>query len=198
MPSLGSRPHSRYLKLDLRVSYARIPGVKGFTIRRAELADAPVLAETVRQGFESYREFLPPGWDPPPEEFERSRIEERLSADAWCLIAFAGDEPAGHVALLPAREETGESEDRLLIPGLAHLWMLFVRRPWWGSGLAPHLLSLAVAEAAHRGFSEMRLFTPHGQVRARRFYEREGWSTNGIAMPEPMLGLDLVEYRRRV
>jgi len=180
----------------LRVSYARIAGVEGFKIRPAELTDAAVLAETVRQGFETYREFLPPGWDPPPDEFERSRIEERLRADAWCRMAFADVDPAGHVAFLPARERTGEPVEDALIPGLAHLWMLFVRRPWWGSGLAPHLLSLAVAEAADRGFSQMRLFTPHGQLRARRFYEREGWSTDGVAMPEPMLGLDLVEYRR--
>jgi GNAT superfamily N-acetyltransferase len=167
--------------------------VDALTIRPAELADSPVLAETVRQGFETYRAFLPPGWDPPPEEFERSRIEERLDAGAWCRMAFAGAEPAGHVAFLAARERTGE---RAVIPGLAHLWMLFIRRPWWGSGLAPHLLSLAVAEAADREYSEMRLFTPDGQARARRFYEREGWSTDGVVIPEPMLGFDLVEYRR--
>jgi GNAT superfamily N-acetyltransferase len=167
--------------------------VDAFTIRPAELFDAVVLAETVRQGFETYREFLPPGWDPPPEEFERSRIQERLEAGAFCLMAFAGEAPAGHVAFLGAHERAGE---RVLIPGLAHLWMLFIRRPWWGSGLATDLLARAVAEAGRRGFSEMRLFTPHGQLRARRFYEREGWSTTGIPMPEPMLGFDLVEYRR--
>ena len=32
--------------------------------------------------------------------------------------------------------------------------------------------------------------------RARAFYEREGWSTDGVAIPEPLLGLDLLEYRR--
>jgi hypothetical protein len=33
-------------------------------------------------------------------------------------------------------------------------------------------------------------------MRARAFYEREGWQTDGVTIPEPMLGLDLVEYRR--
>ena len=42
----------------------------------------------------------------------------------------------------------------------------------------------------------MRLHTPAGNLRARAFYEREGWRTDGVAIPEPMLGLDLVEYRR--
>lgn len=154
-------------------------------IRAAEVGDVPVLAETVRQGFASYRAFLPPGWDPPAEQFERARIEERLKLeDAWCVLACDDGEPAGHVAFLASRE------------GQAHLWMLFVREPWWGSGLATRLHALAIAEAAARGYGEMRLFTPAAHARARAFYEREGWTTDGEATPEPMLGLDLVEYRR--
>ena len=41
----------------------------------------------------------------------------------------------------------------------------------------------------------MRLFTPAGQARARRFYEREGWVQAGAEFHEPALGLALVEYR---
>ena len=100
---------------------------------------------------------------------------------------------AGHVAFTQARER---EEPRPDIPGLAHLWMLFVRPPWWGSGLAGRLNGLAVGEAAARGYAAIRLHTPAGNARARAFYEREGWSTDGAAIPEPLLGLDLVEYRR--
>ena len=164
------------------------------TIRPATLADVPMLGETVKEGFEGYKAFLPAGWEPPPSEFETARLEERLALDdAWCRVAFAGDDPAGHVAFLAAREQTDE---RPVIPGLAHLWMLFIREPWWGTGLAPELLRLAVAEAAGQGYAEMRLFTPAGQARARAFYEREGFTTDGELRPEPMLALDLVEYRR--
>jgi GNAT superfamily N-acetyltransferase len=165
-----------------------------FSIRPVTLEDAPVLAETVREGFEGYRAFAPRGWSPPGADLERARIHERLGLeDAWGVLAHAADRPAGHVAILAAREHTDE---RAPIPGLAHLWMLFVREPWWGSGLAAHLLSLAVAEATARGYETMRLFTPAGQARARAFYEREGFATDGIATLEPMIGLELVEYRR--
>jgi hypothetical protein len=41
----------------------------------------------------------------------------------------------------------------------------------------------------------MRLFTPEGQLRARRFYEREGWLLFGSAF-DGGLGIPLVEYRR--
>src|SRR5919108_4138794 len=162
--------------------------------RPATFDDVPVLAETVHQGFETYRAFAPRGWEPPDLAFGRSRIAELLRLpDAWCRLAEDDGAPAGHVALLAARDRT---DARAPIPGLAHLWMLFVREPWWGTGLAGRLHALVVAEAAARGYREMRLQTPARQARARAFYEREGWSTDGVEAFEPMLGLDLVEYRR--
>ena len=170
--------------------------MEGLTIRPATLADAPVLSETVRQGFDGYRAFLPPGWEPPAQEFEEARITERLGLeDTWCRIALDGSDPAGHVAFLAAREQT---DDPMIIPGLAQLWMLFIREPWWGSGLAPHLLRRAVAEATEQGYEAMRLFTPAGQARARAFYEREGFLIDGDPRWEPMLAFDLVEYRREL
>ena len=168
----------------------------GLEIRPATLGDVPVLSETVRQGFDGYRAFLPAGWEPPAEEFEEARITERLELeDTWCRIAFDGPAPAGHVAFLAARAYT---DGRPLIPGLAHLWMLFIREPWWGSGLARRLMAMAVAEATAQGYAAMRLFTPAGQARARAFYEREGFATVGDPRWEPMLAFDLVEYRREL
>jgi hypothetical protein len=42
----------------------------------------------------------------------------------------------------------------------------------------------------------MRLFTPVGQARARRFYEREGWAVSGESFCDPGFGLQLIEYHR--
>ncbi len=44
----------------------------------------------------------------------------------------------------------------------------------------------------------MRLHTPSGQARARRFYEREGWQAAGAHAADAVLGLETVEYRRRL
>ena len=165
-----------------------------FELRRAEVDDAETLAETVRLGFASFRAWAGPEYDPPPSTMEAPKIREGLETPStWALLALSGGEPAGHVAITQARER---EEPRPDIPGLAHFWMLFVRPPWWGSGLAARLNGLAVEEAAARGYAAMRLHTPAGNLRARAFYEREGWRTDGVAIPEPMLGLDLVEYRR--
>jgi GNAT superfamily N-acetyltransferase len=171
---------------------AEYTAVPAFTTRHATVADVPVLTHTQNQGFAGYAAFMPRGWAPPSVEVHG--MGERLSQpDAWCVIAYDGLDVAGHVAIVAGRELTG---DRDLIPGLAHLWMLFVREPWWGTGLATSLLAEAVAEATARGYVAMRLYTPAGQARARRFYEREGWATDGVLRHEPMLALDLVEYRR--
>ena len=165
-----------------------------FDLRRAVPDDAETLAETVRLGFASFRAWAGPEYDPPPSTMEAPKIREGLETPStWALLALSGGEPAGHVAITQARER---EEPRPDIPGLAHFWMLFVRPPWWGSGLAARLNGLAVEEAAARGYAAMRLHTPAGNLRARAFYEREGWHTDGVVIPEPLLGLDLVQYQR--
>lgn len=164
-------------------------------IRLATPEDAGALAGTTRLGFESYREWAPPGWEPPPRTLEIRAIRERLKvATTWCAMAVdAAGEPAGHAGITHASER---DRPHAQIPGLAHLWMLFVRPPWWGTGLATRLHALALEEAARQGYTSIRLYTPHGAARARAFYAREGWAEHGRPFQEPLLGLDLVEYRR--
>jgi GNAT superfamily N-acetyltransferase len=165
-----------------------------WTIRQATLADAHDLAETVALAFEGYRAWATPGWDPPLAPMHLERVNELLSfTGAWCAIAFAEHAVAGHAAFAPALTRDDPREP---IAELAHLSMLFVREPWWGTGLATELLRRATAEAAARGYRSMRLETPLAHARARRFYEREGWRVAGEATYEPTLGLELVEYRR--
>jgi GNAT superfamily N-acetyltransferase len=164
-------------------------------IRIALPDDALELAGTTRLGFDSYRAWAPEGWEPPPHSLEIRSIRERLrQSTTWCAMALdESGQTAGHVGITHATER---ERPHIRIPGRAHLWMLFVRPPWWGTGLAARLHRLALEEAAHRGYETMRLFTPDGAARARAFYEREGWELASRAFSEPLLGLDLVEYRR--
>jgi GNAT superfamily N-acetyltransferase len=162
-------------------------------LRPAGLEDADAIARVHLEGFESYRSFAPPGWEPPSAEEEREWLGSHLGhPDVWCLLAEDSQGAAGHVAFMPAARARRASTD----PGLAHLWLLFVRTSLWGSGLASELHTGAVEEAAGRGFTAMRLFTPVGQARARRFYEREGWEVAGDPFDDTEFGMALVEYRR--
>jgi GNAT superfamily N-acetyltransferase len=158
-------------------------------LRPATLDDVPALVETVRQGFETYREWAPRGWDPPELALHETGVRGRMGErGCWCEVAMAADELAGQVGTVPARGA----------PHAAHVWMLFVREPWWGTGLAVRLLERAAAAAIATGRDELRLQTPAEHRRARAFYEREGWVREGDSIYEPMLGLVLVDYRRHV
>jgi GNAT superfamily N-acetyltransferase len=165
------------------------------TVRLGTPADADALMVTVAEGFESYRAFAPSDWEPPDMALEGTRMRAQLEQPGtWCEVAVVGEEIAGHVAFMPARSHPlGAAVDE----AVAHLWQLFVRRDHWGSGAAGRLLADAVAEAGARGFRTMRLFTPEGQARARRFYEREGWTVHGAPF-DGGLGIPLVEYRREL
>ena len=167
--------------------------INGFHLRPVTEADAAAMLDTLMEGFESYREWAGPSYDPPPRFAEANRMLEGIRRPSfWGVIAFADGAIAGHVTFTQAR---AYEPPRAEVPGIAHLGQLFIRRPWWGSGLATRLNRLAVEEAARRGYERIRLRTPAGQDRARAFYEREGWSTDGERTYEPLLGIDLVEYR---
>ena len=129
----------------------------------------------------------------------REQVAARLDdPGTWALLALAGGDTVAHVSFIPGRERTADSGEhwmsRPLIPGLAHLWQLFVLPEWWGRGVAPALHDAAVLEMRRRGYREGRLLTPSLHARARRFYERRGWYAVGEEWNEH-LRLMLCEYR---
>jgi GNAT superfamily N-acetyltransferase len=165
-----------------------------FTYRHAELADAEVAGACAAAAFEGYREFAPAFWRPPDLASQVAHFRRLFeSGRLWSLLAERDCELAGQVSVVPASASPLPSEDA----ALAHLSGLFVDPRWWGSGLARTLHARAVEDASARGFTTMRLFTPVGQARARRFYEREGWVTGTLEL-ELAGGLPAMEYRREI
>jgi GNAT superfamily N-acetyltransferase len=166
-----------------------------WSLRPADRGDASQIATVMSEGFDGYRSFAPPGWEPPDAHAELERLRGFLgNHEVWCLIAEEDGEPAGHVSLMPAELHPHPSDD----DRMAHFWQLFVRPRWWGTGLAAELHAEAVREASSRGFTSMRLFTPAAQARARRFYEREGWTAAAEPIDDLDFGMPLVEYRRAI
>jgi GNAT superfamily N-acetyltransferase len=162
------------------------------TYRAAHTADAGALARAVIEGFEVYREFAAPGWEPPPVADEIALQRELLADETtWCRLAEVDGRLVGQVTFLPAARAAMAIDE----PGLAHLRNLFVDRAYWGSGVARELHAAAVTAARSRGFERMRLFTPARHGRARRFYEREGWQVVGDEFYSEGPSLVIVEYR---
>lgn len=153
------------------------------TLRFARATDAPAMARTMALGFATYAAFGPAGWRPPdPQTGEEPQIRARLGdRHTRCLFAEAFGEPAGHVAWFPDRQRHG-----------AYLWQLFVRPRWFGTGLAAGLHDAFVERAAAEGWGRARLLTPAAHGRARRFYARRGWHTDGAPQEERGFGMPLV------
>lgn len=158
--------------------------------------DAAVLASVLAEAFETYRDWAPEGWNPLVELGDQQvwGFRERLSLpDYWALIA---EVDGGAVAYVVLRQGLTIAEPRQQVPGAGHIWHLFVRPAWWGTGLASRLLGEAVAEARRRKYAELSLWTPRDNARARAFYEREGWRATGRTRYAPDLDFEVLEYRR--
>jgi GNAT superfamily N-acetyltransferase len=164
-----------------------------YALRRAAAGDVERMVAVTVAGFETYRAFAPAGWTPPSAADEVERLEALLGEEhVWYLVAEHQGELVGLVGFLAADELSFARVDD---PGLAHVRQLFVAPAHWGTGLARRLHAAAIDEARARGFTGLRLFTPAGQERARRFYEREGWELTVAAFYDGRIGFEIVEYR---
>jgi GNAT superfamily N-acetyltransferase len=160
--------------------------------------DAAALARVTIEAFATYREWAPPDWQPAedPGRRQAEELAQRLTLPEYrSFIAEAAGQPVGYVVVRPA-VTTGD--DPQPIPGLAHIWHLFVRPEWWGRGVATRLHDEAVREARRWERDAIRLWTPQGNARARAFYAREGWRETGEERYSEHLDLLLLEYRRPV
>ncbi len=172
----------------------------GIETRRGTVDDADTMLADVQAGFDSYVGFAPLGWVPPDATAGRDRTVERLAdPGTWAMLALAGSAPVGHVAFVPGWERStggpgGADPERALVPGLCHLWQLFVLPEWWGRGVAPLLHDAATGAMRAQHYEHARLFTPSLHARARRFYERRGWAATGEEWNDD-LALMLTEYR---
>jgi GNAT superfamily N-acetyltransferase len=72
---------------------------------------------------------------------------------------------------------------------------LYVVPEAWGTGAARMLTEAALDAMRERGATEAVLWVVEANGRARRFYEREGWTLNGETRASP-LGPSEVCYRR--
>ena len=156
------------------------------TTRRAWPADAETLGLTCRLGMETWRAFAPAGWVVPTVAARTAGARAGLARPgAWALLAFVDGEPAGHCAMFDADHD----EPRSTI-----LWHLFVRPRWFGTGLAVDLHDAFLARARALDFPFAWLATPAGNARARRFYERRGWTADTLL--EEYEGLPMAIYGR--
>jgi GNAT superfamily N-acetyltransferase len=149
-------------------------------------ADADVIARihaaTVRV---AYRSFFPPESPPPTAAELREQWVSRLAdPTAVALLATVAGRPAGAVLTrADARCHGGE---------LAALHVLPVE---WGQRIGSRLHDAALATLAATGYPTAWLWVISVNARARRMYERRGW-TPRPDISQDYLGVPEIRYSR--
>ena len=77
------------------------------------------------------------------------------------------------------------------------LYAIYALPEAWGSGAGRALLEASVEELREGGYREAILWVLDDNPRARRFYEREGWSPDGGAKTDAFFGIRVTEVRYR-
>jgi ribosomal protein S18 acetylase RimI-like enzyme len=165
-------------------------------LRRAGPEDARAIAEVhVRSWKAAFPGLLPQHYlDTLRPEDRLGQWEEALSTSAWPVVLVAEDERAivGFVALSPSRDADADPS------AVGEIQTIYLDPPAFGGGTGSALLQAAEAELARAGFTSATLWVLETNAKARRFYERHGWTTDGGAQEHDWVAFTApdVRYRR--
>jgi ribosomal protein S18 acetylase RimI-like enzyme len=145
-------------------------------IRAATSADLPVVQQIVE---DAYRHYISRIGKPPGPMFDdyAARISEGV---VWVIEEGSG--VAGIIVLKPQPEY-------LLLDNIA------ISPARQGSGLGRRLLAFAEAEARHRGYREIRLYTHRTMTENQRLYAAIGYEETGRGTAD---GYERVFMRKRL
>jgi len=164
-------------------------------VRVATLTDASAIGEVHVLAWQTaYRRMMP------DEYLDGLLIEERVAM--WSaslgrddpsqvtLVVTEDDAVVGFAAVGPGRgleppEVAGE------------LYAINLHPARWREGLGSRLLEAAVTALADLGHDSAMLWVVDANERARRFYERHGWTAEGIEKVDTVLGAMVTEVRYR-
>jgi GNAT superfamily N-acetyltransferase len=81
------------------------------------------------------------------------------------------------------------------MPGYGELCALYVDPQHWGRGLGVALVSAARTQLLEHGFRNAILWVLTGNVRAERFYQNDGWTSDGTRRKATVWGIEVDEIR---
>lgn len=152
-------------------------------LRPATMADVETCLEVQRRSaVVGYAAIFPQDQYPFPVEVVRAEWVQRLGAGVAVTLSIVEGEAVGMASVRPPRLET-----------------LFVLPEQWGSGIARALHDHALRQIQASGAEYSELDVMSDNARARRFYEKLGWSADGRVEVSPFPPYPkLLGYRRRL
>ncbi|HEV2768064.1 MAG TPA: GNAT family N-acetyltransferase [Acidimicrobiales bacterium] len=144
----------------------------GYQVREARNGDIPGIETAYFRSWRAaYEDFLEPDVLNDQAEWRRHSFDwSRGMKDPTAAVLVAVDLDGVVLGVAQVNEVLDAPRD------LPEITMLYVDPRAWGSRIATDLLSAGVDWIADRGHTSARLRVAEDQLRARRFYEREGWT----------------------
>jgi diamine N-acetyltransferase len=152
------------------------------TVRRAQAADAPVLAELAAATFalacpphttaESIATFI-------RDVLSLERFEEYLADPSRVLFVAQTDRPVGYAMLVVGEPADPDVRSALTLRPTAELSKIYVLPEGHGGGASRALMDAALAAARERGAVGVWLGVNQLNERAQRFYGKSGFTRVG-------------------
>ena len=138
----------------------------------------------------------------PAEFLDTLSVDER-AADARTVLSSASSGRATLVGLVDDRIAgfiaVGWCRDDSIATEVSQLWALNVEPDAWGIGLGDLLISAGTEQLRSFGRPEAVLWVVEANARARRFYERHGWTADDASQALKIPGAPIeVRYERIV
>lgn len=157
---------------------------------RAATGDDALAIETIRvRGWQTaYRHILPRN-ELDTMAIDPARWRRRLDVPplGWTtLVAEDEGEVVGFTSVGPSRDE----------PGIGELYAIYVHPERWSTGAGRALIERA-EEQLRSEYDTATLWVLEDNPRARRFYERAGWTPDGARKAEERWGVRAPEVRYR-
>jgi GNAT superfamily N-acetyltransferase len=160
-------------------------------IRPAEPKDAMAVAQVhVRSWQAAYRRLLPDDY------LDQIRAEDRAekydfthtdSAKPRTIVAEEDGLILGFATTMPSRDES--------LPDHGELCALYADPAHWGRGLGVALVSAARQQLLSQGFDKALLWVLAGNLRAERFYQLDGWKSDGVSRTDTVWDVAVHENR---
>ena len=165
-------------------------------LRKARVDDAATIAEIhVRTGQHAYRDLLPGAYLERVSLTDRiERWQSRLGPVATRSAIWVAEEDGtilGFCHVGPSRDDDADHDT-------GHLHALYVSPGFARRGIGSALMSAGLASLSEAGFTAATLWVLTANARARAFYERHGWETDGASQTEEQEGVVFHETRYRL
>ena len=173
------------------VSRVRVASTK---VRSATPDEAEKLASLhVTTWQQAYAELLPNEYLLSLTPAQRLPMWQQLLNSPERVAIFVADHEGNPIGFSCG----GISNDEDAGSSTGEMWSIYLLREFWSKGIGSDLHDVLLEELKRRGFDEATLWVMESNERTRRWYERQGWTTDGSQKSDELGGAAISEVRYR-